>query len=256
MNLDYVKNNLLFLVGCVVSVFIIAQSIFFINKAYRQGISIGMSKKKLNKVITQSAIFTIVPSLSILLTIVTLSKALGLNLPWIRLSIIGAITYEVPAATSAAQVFGYGIGSSVNSPLAFATIAWVMTIGSFIPLILIPLFLEKLQGKIDKFKAKDKKFSEIFMNALFLGMIASFLGYGIAGNTSNGVVYGSVISILCLLTSALVMILMGYLIKVKKITWLENFALPISMLVAMAMAIVYYNILPTEIASWLIPGLL
>ncbi|MPM98310.1 hypothetical protein SDC9_145495 [bioreactor metagenome] len=181
---------------------------------------------------------------------------MGLNLPWIRLSVIGAITYEVPAATSAAQVFGYGIGSAITDPNAFASIAWVMTVGSFIPLILIPLFLEKLQGRIEKFKAKDQKFSEIFMNAIFLGMIASFLGYGIAGNTSNGVVYGSIVSILCLLTSAAVMLIMAYLIKVKKIAWLENFALPISMLVAMGMAIVYYHVLPADVASWLIPGLL
>lgn len=255
MGLDYVKNNLLFYVGLMMSTFIIAQSTFFIIKAYKQGLKIGLSKDRLKKVITQSAIFTIVPSLSILLTIITLSRSLGINLPWIRLSVIGAITYEVPAATSAAGVFGYGVGSAINDASAFSTIAWVMTVGSFLPLILIPLFLKKIQGQLDKIKAKDKKMSELITNAIFLGMIASFLGYGIAGSTSNGVVYGSIISILCLLTSAVVMMIIGYLIKVRKILWLENFALPLSMIIAMASAILYYNILPPDLATWLIPGL-
>lgn len=255
MNLDFVKNNFLFGVGCIVSAFVIAQSFFFIYKAYKQGLKIGLTDEKMKKVMTQSAIFTIVPSLAILLTVVTLSKALGLMLPWIRLSVIGAITYEVPAAEAAAKAFGGGIGTAISDPVVFSTIAWVMTIGSLLPLVLIPLFLKKIQKGVNSILEKDKKWGEIFMSALFLGMISAFLGAGIAGSESGGVVYGSVISILTLLSSAIMMGVLGYLIKVKKIAWLENFALPVCMIFGMAMAILFFNVLPHDISSWRIPGI-
>lgn len=255
MSLEYVKNNLLFVVGCFVSLFVIGQSLFFIVKARKRALEVGIAGPTIKKVMMQSAIFTVVPSLSILLTVVTLSKALGLMLPWIRLSVIGAITYEVPAATSAAEAFGQSIGSAVSDPVIFATIAWVMTIGSLLPLVLIPLFLKKIQSALTKMQENDKRWGELFMNALFLGMISAFLGAGIAGSESNGVVYGSLISILTLLTSACVMIVCGYLIRVKKIAWLENFALPLSMIIAMGMAIVYFNMLPADLSVWRITGL-
>ena len=55
------------------------------------------------------------------------------------------------------------------------------------------------------------------------------------------------LSILTLLTSALLMGICGVLVKVKKVKWLENFALPISMLGAMACSIAYANILPANL---------
>lgn len=256
MSLDFVKNHLLFWVGCFVSLFIIAESVFFLVKAWRRGKAIGISAAKLRQAVKTSAIFSIVPSLAILLTVVTLAKALGLNLPWIRLTVIGAITYELPAAQAAANAYGMGIGSAITDPTVFSTIAWVMTLGCLIPLILIPLVLEKLQGGINKLQQRDKHWGELFMASLFIGMISAFIGAGIAGSESDGVVYGSLMSILTLATSALIMIVIAFFIYKRGQKWLENFALPFSMIGAMAASILYWNILPEAVRSWRIPGLL
>ncbi len=40
-----------------------------------------------------------------------------------------------------------------------------------------------------------------------------------------------------MLISAATMLAIGYLVKVKKISWLENYAMPISMLTSMILAI-------------------
>ena len=113
-----------------------------------------------------------------------------------------------------------------------------MTLGCITPLIIIPLFLKKIQGGIHKLQKRDTKWGDLFITALFLGMISAFLGMGI----SDGL-----LSILTLLTSALLMGICGVLVKVKKVKWLENFALPISMLGAMACSIAYANILPANL---------
>jgi len=255
MSLISLKNNWLFYMGCIVGLFVIMQSSFFIIRSFKQGEALGMDKSLLKRTVFQSFIFAIVPSLAILLTIVTLSKSLGLNLPWIRLSVIGAITYEVPAASSAASVYGYGIGEAINDPVAFSNIAWVMTAGSIVPLILIPLFFKRYQSKLVYFRENHKEESELYSNALFLGMISSFLGYAISGSESNGIIYGSIISILTLVTSAIVMICCGLLINKKKIKWLENFAVPFSMIIAMIMSVVFFRYLPEVISTWQFPGL-
>ena len=152
---------------------------------------------------------------------------------------LGAATYELPAATAALNAMGMSIGDPIASTTVFTTVAWVMTLGCITPLIIIPIFLKKIQGGVHKIQKKDSHWGDLFLTAMFLGMIAAFLGMGISGG---------MLSILTLLTSALIMGICGLLVKKAKVTWLENFALPISMLGAMALAILYSNVLP---ASWL-----
>ena len=82
---------------------------------------------------------------------------------------------------------------------------------------------------------KDKKWSEIFNNAMFLGMISAFLGMVFA-DIRTGIV--GWIPVFVLLFSALVMGVVGILIKKCNMKWLENYALPITMLSAMVFACV------------------
>ena len=64
-------------------------------------------------------VFTIAPAISILLGVVTLSKFLGIPLPWIRMSVIGVITYELPAATSTAKAFGISLVETITDPKVY-----------------------------------------------------------------------------------------------------------------------------------------
>ncbi len=227
---DFKNGALMFALGSFAAVFVIAQSVFFLVKAVKQGHALGMDGKVMKKAAFSSAIFTITPSISILLGLVTLSKALGVALPWIRLSVIGAVTYELPAAEAAANAFGLSISGSVTDPKIFSAIIWVMTTGCITPLIIIPLFLKKLRGGLNKMKSRDEKWGDIFMTALFLGMISAFLGMGISGG---------LLSVLTLLSSAIIMIGCGAIIKKCGAEWLRNYALPFSMIGAMALAILF-----------------
>ena len=108
--------NSTFLYGLAVAVilFVLAQSTFFLIRAWRRGIQLGLGAAKLKKTIVSTAIFTIAPAISFLIGIVTLSKFLGIPLPWIRLSVIGALTYELPAATSTANALGISLSEMIT----------------------------------------------------------------------------------------------------------------------------------------------
>ena len=229
------NSNLLFLLAGAVIVFVIAQSVFFLVRSYRHGKEIGIEAAKMRKTMISTAIFTIAPALSILLGVITLSKFLGLPLPWLRLSVIGAITYELPAATSTASALGISLSETVTNPEVYTAIAWVMTLGIFPGLIWVPLFIKKIQGGLMKIKGKDSKWGDILMTALFLGMISAFLGMVFADIRSGLTGW---IPIFVLLFSALLMGICGILIKKCNMKWLETYALPISMMGAMICAAV------------------
>ena len=54
------------------------------------------------------------PAVSILLGVIALSGSLGIPLPWLRLSVVGALHYEGNAADIAARAAGMagGLGSA------------------------------------------------------------------------------------------------------------------------------------------------
>ena len=233
MNFSTNSGFLYGLAVCVI-VFVLAQSVYFLIRSYRRGKAIGMDRTVLKKTIVSTAVFTIAPAISILLGVVTLSKFLGIPLPWIRMSVIGAITYELPAATSTANALGISLSETITDPKVYAAIAWVMTLGILPSIVLPPILMKRIQGGVIKIKNKDSKWGDIFMTAMFLGMISAFLGMVFA-DVRKGL--AGFIPIFVLLVSALIMCVCGLLIKKCGMKWLETYALSISMVGAMIFAV-------------------
>ena len=229
-----VNSPFLYGVTAVVILYVLAQSVFFLVRAAKRARQLGISAAVIKKTVLSSGLFSIAPAVAILLGVITLSKFLGLPLPWLRLSILGALTYELPAATSTATAMELSLSQTITNPHAFTAIAWVMTLG-IIPGIFVVLFgLKKMQSGIVSIKAKDAKWGELFMSSMFLGMISAFVGT-LFSEVHLGV--PGFIPLVVALASALIMAVCGILIKKYKLAWLEQYALPLSMLGAMAASI-------------------
>lgn len=229
-----VNSPFLYGVTAVVIIYVLAQSLFFLVRAAHRAKELGIQTKTIQKTILSTALFTIAPAAAILLGVITLSKFMGLPLPWLRLSILGALTYELPAASSTATAMNLSLSTAITDPKAYTAIVWVMTLG-IIPGIFVVLFgLKKMQSGIVSLKSKDPKWGEIFMSSMFLGMISAFVGM-LFSDVRMGL--PGFIPIAVALVSALLMAVEGILIKVCKWSWLEQYALPISMLGAMAASI-------------------
>ncbi len=234
--MEFSTNSVfLYVVAICVILFVLAQSVFFLVRAYRRGKALGLSTAKLRKTILSTAVFTIAPAISILVGIVTLSKFLGIPLPWIRMSVIGAITYELPAATSTANALGISLSEIITDPKVYSAIAWVMTLGIMPSIILPPILMKKIRGGMLKLRNKDSKWGDLFLTSMFLGMISAFLGMVFA-DVRTGL--AGWIPIFVLLVSAAIMGICGLLIKKCKMKWLETYAMAISMVGAMIFAVV------------------
>jgi len=225
------------LVGIVIAV-VLAQSIFFLVRALRRAKKIGMDMSKIKTIIRTSAIFTIAPAIAILVGVVTLSKALGTPLPWLRLSVIGSLSYETVAAQNTLSAMGLNFGASSVNASQYVTVLFVMTLSIMLGIWLAPIIGRRLQKGMVNLEKKDKKWSDILTNSMFIGMISAFLGFVFCDVTKLGKGDTSgLIPVFVMLVSVVVMGIAGILSKKLKWRWIADYALPISLLVGMAVAI-------------------
>lgn len=234
-----VNHPILFLLVAIVILIVLAQSVFFLIKALKRAKEIGMDKKKLRRIIISASIFTIAPAVAIVVSVIALSKDLGIALPWLRLSVVGSMSYETIAATNALSGMGLEFGKVTNlTSEQFVTIALVMTISIMVGIWLVPVLCKKMKTGLINMKNKDAKWLDIFQSAMFIGMISAFVGFVFCdfGDVFSGDTSG-LIPVCVMAVSAITMLLAGALMKITKARWINDYALPISLIAGMASAI-------------------
>ena len=238
-----VNHPVLFLLAGILVAAVLAQSVYFLVKAVRRSRQLGMDPGKIRKTMKTAALFTVAPAVSIVISIIALSKSLGLPLPWLRLSVVGSLSYEAIAAENAVSAMGLTLGKiDALTAQQFVNISLVMTLSIMTGIWLVPLIGKKLLGGMSKLEHRDKKWADTLQNAMFIGMISAFLGFvfcdfsqlWVPGDYSptSGLVPVAVMGV-----SALVMLVCGLLMKKFKWAWVNDYALPLSLVVGMASAI-------------------
>lgn len=250
--MDFKEDKFMVIIALAVVAFVIAQAVFFLVRAIKRARELGIDKGTIKSTAVSSGLFTIAPAIGIVATVLTLSAGLGYVLPWIRLTVIGNISYEVTAATNAVEAYGLtgGIANAITNPEVFGTVAWVMTLGSVMPLVLIPILLKKVQKKIGKVTSKNSAWSSVMSAAAFIGLIAAFVARAIAGKGEAGIIGdgAGVLSVSALIFSVVLMLILQKIATVKNWKWLESFAMPFAMIGAMALVMLLAHILPHDIA--------
>ncbi len=251
--MDFKESWFMYVLALGVVAFVIAQSVFFIVKSWKHAKTLNIDKSTLKNTVVSSILFTVAPAISILATVIVLANALGLVLPWIRLTVIGNLAYETTAAQSAVEAMGGTLSTSITDPQQFTTVAWAMTIGSIAPLIILPFVCKKLQKKIGSTVNKNKnaqKLGDIVSAAAFIGIISAFIARAIAGTTSDGSGNAGFMSIAVLLVSIIAMVILETLCKKFSLSKLEPFTMPISMFIGMGSAMLFESVLPDYIVNF------
>ena len=92
-------------------------------------------------------------------------------------------------------------------------------------------------------ESRDAKWADIFQNAMFIGMISAFVGYVFCDisrlwapvegfSPTSGLSPVAVMGV-----SAVVMVILGLLMRKPRLKWLGDYALPISLVLGMVAAI-------------------
>ena len=254
----------MYLMYALIVVFISAEAIFYLVKSVKKAKQIGMDMTKIKKVIKTSASFSVLPAIGIGIGVVTLIGSLGITVPAIRLSVIGALQYETQMADGAAKAI---TGSTDGLTLLmqrgvtaqdYVTIITLMTVAIIAGPILVVLFYKKLQPKLAKLGAmkvggsvdpdaatknleSDAKkanpnginLGDLAFQISFIGMIIGYIAMSIGAIAAMPGRITSYYNFIAVIVAALFMVLSDFLVKKFNWKWLDDFSVAFSMLFAM-----------------------
>lgn len=235
--LEIANSPIVFLLCALVIGVVAIQAIIFIRKAYKRGLELEIQPTVMKKAMTNSAIFSILPTLPIIIMMFALAVPLGNFFAWLRLSIVGSAVYEGTAANIAAQSQGLRDISDPNlTPTIFIIMMFVMTIGIVWGIVFNILFMEQLDKFSKKARSKGSSFVPIFTTALFLGMLATLSAPYAAdiGNTTGMVSY---------FVAGIAVVICDKIAKKTNKRLLSDFSLPIALIVGMGAAVLVANVL-------------
>jgi len=208
----------LYIIGAILISYVLFESVVIYRKAYKRGLELGMTKTQLNETTRSSAIFSIVPSLPILIGLVTMIPLFGnVVIPWIRLSVIGSVSYETYAASQIKQAAG--VASLTENLQVYSTAIWTMTLSILSGMIILIFFYKQYTNKLEAIKIKNPRWSELLIAALFMGLVGTIGAQQITMGGYNA---------LALFISITIMAVLALISR--KFKWMEEFALPVSML--------------------------
>lgn len=254
----------MYLMYALIVVFISAEAIFYLVKSVKKAKQIGMDMTKIKKVIKTSASFSVLPAIGIGIGVVTLIGSLGITVPAIRLSVIGALQYETQMADGAAKAITDstdGLTQLIARGVTaqdYATIVTLMTVAIIAGPVLVVLFYKKLQPKLAKLGAmkvggavdpdaatknleSDAKkanpnginLGDLAFQVSFIGMIIGYIAMSIGAIAAMPGRITSYYNFIAVIVAALFMVLSDFLVKKLHWKWLDDFSVAFSMLFAM-----------------------
>lgn len=222
----------MFLICLIPVLLVIVQAILFFRYAWKESKAIIPDDVR-KKVVINAALFSIVPTLPIVISIAILIPVLGQYIPWLRLSVIGSVMYEGAVADMTLKFFG--LNGGLNDPNItasnFVSVVWVMTCGMLSGSVLNVLLLKSYDKKM-KTASNKGGFAPMAIASLFPAIIM-FLGIPKAFD------FKLPLSCIAFLASGICVVSCGYIAKVTKIKLINEFSFPISMLVGMLFAIIF-----------------
>ena len=243
--LNIANGNIVFLLCAIVIVFVLVQAVLFMRKAWARGLELGMDTGRLKKVILNSCVVSILPSLPILIILLLLMPSLGSYFPWLRLSVIGSGTYENMAADVTAKAFGLsGIADSGFTLEVFVSAMWVMTIGIIWGPLYTAFGTKYIQKGITSIKGKQEKRFQAIFASMFIALLCVFAGTYFAAPfklATTGMI--GLLPLLVVLTTMVFSGTLDALARKTNVKSLTEFSFPISLVLGMASAIVFNQIL-------------
>ncbi|GAA0281667.1 DUF5058 family protein [Halobacterium noricense] len=188
----------------------------------------GLSEEKLKTGFKTGVISSIGPSVAVLAGMLALIATVGGPVAWMRLSVIGSVAFELPAAELGVSQFGYSLGDGDITETAYATAVWSMTLGGTGWLLVSAFGTRHMEAVRTKISNGDEKLIPIISAAAMLGAFAYFLSGEVTAGTPET---GSIAA------GGLVMLMLLELAERRGIQWLREWALGAAMFVGLLVGV-------------------
>ena len=227
---DIISSPLLLALVIIGLVYIVGFSIIYLKKAYDHCLELGISREEVKNVIKSSMVFSVVPSLSIVVGLFALISVLGTVWSWWRLSVIGSLSYESLISSSVASTLGFATNAEMldlATGRQFGVVMILMSIGMLSGFAILLPFGKKLSKSVDR--SDDSNTWKYVLSGVFmLCLFAVYIPVLLIGDTVQAAV---------MITGLVIAIALGILAKKPGFGWLNNFIMAFSMIGGMVSAI-------------------
>lgn len=234
---EILSSKLLYVLVFVALAVIFGICIFFCRRAMKRAKELEISSSTVKSVIKSSAIFSIVPSVSIIIGLITLAPILGAPWPWFRLSVVGSLPYELLAADMSLKGAGYsGFDDFLanGTPDVVGAIMFVMSIAIMGGMIFNIFALKRMHTGVLKAGEKDQPFVDLSLSVLTIGMMSVF----VAVQSTK-----SYIHLITLIASAIITVVCSKIAQKFNIKWLNDFVMSFALIGGMIIAVIATNVL-------------
>lgn len=232
---DIISSPLLLTLIIIGLLYIVGFSIVYLKKAYTHCLELGISKEDVMTVIKSSLVFSIVPSLSIVVGLFALISVLGTVWSWWRLSVIGSLSYESLISSSVASTLGFATNAEMLDGATgrqFGVVMILMSIGMLSGFAILLPFGKKMSMSVNKTEGTSNwkyVLSGVFMLCLF----AVYIPVLLIGDTVQAAV---------MITGLIIAVVLGILARKPGLKWLNDFIMAFSMIGGMISSIFWYKL--------------
>ncbi|SEG59754.1 protein of unknown function [Halobellus limi] len=235
--MDIANSRWLWLSTVPVVLVVLLQATIFLRRAWNDGKEMGLSEQKLKTGFKTGIISAIGPSIAVLAGMLALIATVGGPVAWMRLTVIGSVAFELPAAELGVSQFGYSLGDEGITETAYATAVWAMTLGGTGWLLVSAFGTRHMETVRTKISNGNETLIPIISAAAMLGAFAYFLSGEITAGTPET---GSVA------VGGLAMLGLLHLADSRDVQWLREWALGAAMLVGLLAGVA----LRVTVGSW------
>lgn len=216
-------------------VFVAVLCVIFYRKTYKRALELGITKDTLSRINKNTISLTIVPSISIVIGLFTLSTVIGIPWSWFRLSVVGSVTYELMAAQMATASLGFEqmTDAMASDASTFGAVMLVMSVGIIAGIVTNTIIGKTLTTKMGEAGQKEGGFGPIMNGCFMLALMGVMLPFqAVKGGTTVAV----------MATSVVISLLISLIVKKTGATWLANFTMAFTLILGMASALFWTGI--------------
>ncbi|HBF7899742.1 DUF5058 family protein [Clostridioides difficile] len=221
---EMINSPGLWIVSSFLVIISVVQAIVFMKAALKEASNLGIERKGIKAAIRSASVTAIGPSLSPVITLLSLVAVIGAPTTWMRLCDVGAARTELGVISFTSNLSGVEVGSAAFGVEAFSYALWGMALNNLGWLFVVFILGHRMRGIVEKM---NMKYNPTWVKKLLAGATVGLFAYLL----SNQIKTFEIPKLTPAIISAIVMLVLTTLFK--KNQRLQELSLGIAMLIGM-----------------------
>ncbi|AUA35999.1 membrane protein [Clostridioides difficile] len=221
---EMINSPGLWIVSSFLVIISVVQAIVFMKSALKEASNLGIERKGIKAAIRSASVTAIGPSLSPVITLLSLVAVIGAPTTWMRLCDVGAARTELGVISLTSNLSGVEVGSAAFGAEAFSYALWGMALNNLGWLLVVFILGHRMRGIVEKMNVK---YNPTWVKKLLAGATVGLFAYLL----SNQIKTFEIPKLTPAVISAIVMLVLTTLFK--KNQRLQELSLGIAMLIGM-----------------------